>query len=148
MTTPLPTTPDEQREFTARLAMLSAAGEFAHAFCAHRGIGPRDALRLTLIIEELFTNTVCHGYRGDCDLPIRIRLGTEGHAVRMLYEDAAPAYDPLAGFAAASSRLAEPFEARPVGGLGVVLVGELAQSARYAREDGWNRLWLTLRSAG
>jgi len=116
-------------------------------FCRRHGIGHRDALRLTLIVEELFTNTVRHGYRGDCDLPIRIALCAEETAVSLCYEDAAPPYDPLARFASASSALSAPFEARHVGGLGIVLVGVLAEGAHYAYEGGWNRLWLKVRRA-
>jgi len=117
-------------------------------FCRRHGIGHRDALRLTLIVEELFTNTVRHGHRGDCDLPIRIALDTDEGSLTLFYEDAAPRYDPLARLAAMPASLATPFESRPVGGLGVVLVGMLAESARYAYEDERNRLWLKLRSAG
>jgi serine/threonine-protein kinase RsbW len=147
MTIPFSTASDEQRVFAARLASLSDAAAFAQDFCDRHGIAQRDALRLSLIIEELFTNTVRHGYRGDCDAPIRIALAIEDGTVLLRYEDAAPPHDPLARLVAATASLATPFESRPVGGLGEFLVGVLAEHARYAYEDGCNRLWLRLRRA-
>ena len=145
----IPSSPDagEQRIYAARLADIADAAAFAQDFCRRHGIGLRETSRLTLIIEELFTNTVRHGYRGDCDLPVRIALDTKAGAVTLFYEDAAPRYDPLARSKATPASLATPFESRPAGGLGVALVDMLAESARYAYEDGCNRLWLRLRSA-
>jgi serine/threonine-protein kinase RsbW len=145
----IPSSPDagEQRTYPARLAAIADAAAFAQDFCRRHGVGLRETSRLTLIIEELFTNTVRHGYRGDCDQPIRIALGTEAGAVTLFYEDAAPRYDPLARINAMPASVAAPFESRAPGGLGVVLVGMLAASARYGYEDERNRLWLKLRSA-
>ena len=136
----------DERIFKARLALLADAAAFIEDFCARNGVASREALRLMLIVEELFTNTVTHGYQGDCDASIRVVLSLESDAVSLLYEDAAPRYNPL-------SRLAPAVDAdttirsRSVGGLGVLLVTQIAQNARYAHEDGWNRLWLKLSSA-
>lgn len=145
MTIPLSTIPGEQREFPARLAALRDAATFAQAFCERHGVERRVAMRLLLIIEELFTNTVHHGYRGESEQPIRVALSMDVGTLALLYEDAAPRYDPLARLAESPDVLTAPVESRPVGGLGVLLVGELAESARYAYEDACNRLWLELR---
>jgi serine/threonine-protein kinase RsbW len=135
--------PTDQAVFPARLAALPDTAAFAQGFCDRNGIGRDDALRLTLVIEELFTNTIAHGYGGDSDAPVRVALSLEAGAVALLYEDSAARFDPLARPSAAAS-LAEPVSDRPIGGLGVHLVRELVASARYAYEDGHNRLWLTL----
>lgn len=124
--------------------MLPESAAFVEAFCARHGIARNDALRLVLIVEELFTNTVVHGYRRECDAPIRIELTAEGGQVRLFYEDAAPRHDPLSPRPGLEAELAAPIEARPIGRLGVHLVQKLAESARYAYADGCNRLWLTL----
>jgi serine/threonine-protein kinase RsbW len=134
----------EQRQFPARLAMLHDTAAFARAFCDRHGIVHDDAMRLTMIIEELFTNSVEHGYRGESDAPIRIALSIESGGVAMLYEDSAPRYDPLARFARAPESLTAPVDARPAGGLGVYLVGRLVERSAYAYEDGCNRLRLTM----
>ena len=59
----------EHTEFPARLAALRDTAAFAQVFCERNGIDRHTALRLTLVIEELFTNTVQHGYRAESDLP-------------------------------------------------------------------------------
>lgn len=134
----------EQAVFPARLAALPDTASFAQAFCDRNGLGHDDALRLTFILEELFTNTVRHGYRDESDSSIRIALAISDHRVTILYEDSAPRYDPLARLSATPSSLVAPLEGRPIGGLGVYLLGQLVAGARYAYENGSNRLWLTM----
>jgi serine/threonine-protein kinase RsbW len=123
---------------------MPAAAAFVEDFCARKRIGRADALRLTLVVEELFTNSVTHGYGFECDEPIEIALSAAASEIALLYEDAAPPYDPLAPHAAAPDHLQATVESRPVGGLGVHLVRELAAGATYAREGGRNRLRLRL----
>jgi serine/threonine-protein kinase RsbW len=135
----------EHRIFEARLAMLAETTAFVESFCRGHGIAHADALRLTLIVEELFTNTVTHGHGGDCDAPIGILLSADAGEVSLVYEDTAPRYDPLAGFSEPPSALDADVEARPIGGLGVFLVGQLVHDARYAYEEDRNRLWLRVR---
>lgn len=84
----------EHAVFPARLAAPPETAAFARDFCERNGVSRDDALRLTLIIEEFFTNTVEHGYRTESDAPIRVTLAASGPHVTVLYEDAAPAYDP------------------------------------------------------
>ena len=127
---------------------LSEATVFVEQFCAEHRVRRPDLLRLTLIVEELFTNTVMHGYGKDSDAPIHISLRHEGDAVGLLYEDAAPQYDPLPQIAAPAADLSAPVEARPIGKLGLNLIRELTEDARYVHEDGRNRLWLRLHFEG
>ena len=134
----------ERRVFAARLGALPATATFVDAFCARNGLGSADALRLTLVVEELFTNSVLHGYGGECDAPIEVALAAAAGEVALHYEDAAPPYDPLSRFAAAPDHVHGTVESRPAGGLGIHLVRELVASARYAREAGRNRLWLRM----
>ena len=55
-----------------------------------------------------------------------------------------PPFDPLAQARANATALDADIDARQVGGLGLVLVEQLAADARYAREQGRNRIWITL----
>lgn len=130
--------------FPARLAALPDAAAFARAFGDRHGLGRNDVLRLILVIEELFTNTVRHGHRNESDSPVRIGLSLDEGRIALMYEDSAPRYDPLARLSAPPSGLTSPIEERPIGGLGVYLVGQLVAGARYAYENGCNRLWLTM----
>lgn len=126
------------------MTMLAETAAFVEAFCARHGIGRDDGLRLVLIVEELFTNTVVHGYGGDCDAPVDITLSANAGEIGMLYEDSARAHDPMSKMWSSPPDLAAEVETREVGGLGVYLVGQLVRRARYEYADGRNRLWLDL----
>ena len=65
MPAPISTPAGERRVFEARFGMLPATAAFVAGFCARHGIARNDALRLTLIVEELFTNSMAHGYGGE-----------------------------------------------------------------------------------
>jgi serine/threonine-protein kinase RsbW len=132
----------------ASMSQWPQALAFLEAFCGSRGVAHDDMLRLVLVAEELFTNAVEHGYAdgaGDAGALVRLELAHEPGRLQLFVEDSAPAFDPLAQARRGASGLDEAdVEARPVGGLGLVLVEQLAAEARYAREQGCNRLWITL----
>jgi anti-sigma regulatory factor (Ser/Thr protein kinase) len=127
------------------MAALAEAMAFIEAFCAAHGVSERDRLRLMLVVEELFTNTVTHGHGGDCEAPVRLWLSASTEALSVRFEDDAPPFDPQAERAGASVGLEAELEDRPVGRLGIPLVLSLASVFSYAWEDGWNRLHLELR---
>lgn len=129
--------------FPARLAALRSMGVFLDGFCAEAGIERPLCLRLNLLLEELFINTVRHGHRGDCDAPVWVTLSAEPAAVHLVYEDTGPPFNPYA-------RLPEPpdgatLEMRRVGGLGVLLTRELAATRDYAYLFGRNRIKLAVK---
>jgi serine/threonine-protein kinase RsbW len=140
-------TPGEQRTFQARMDCLPVATGFVEAFCELHGIARDDALRLTLIVEELFTNTITHGHGGDSDAPVRIELGVTVAHLSLRYEDNAPPFDPLQRLDAAPPDLDADVDDRAVGGLGIHLMARLAHSVDYAHIEGFNRLQLVLRRA-
>ena len=115
---------------------------FLEAFCAESGLPRAACLRLNLVIEELFTNTVKHGHHGDSDAPVWVQVSRGDDKVQLVYEDNAPPFNPYA-------RLNEPVvdstvSMRKIGGLGVLLTKELAASQDYAYLFGRNRIRLTL----
>src|SRR5437879_4844544 len=89
----------------------SAPGTSLSACCADSQLERERCLRLNLVLEELFINTVNHGHRGDCDAPIWILLDAQPQAVQLTYEDTAPPFNPFA----------YRVEMGKVGGLGVLL---------------------------
>jgi anti-sigma regulatory factor (Ser/Thr protein kinase) len=119
--------------------------QFLEAFCAESSLPRAAYLRLNLVLEELFTNTVKHGHRGDCDAPVWIAVSRSGDTLSVIYEDKAPPFNPY-------SHLTEPavdatISMRKIGGLGVLLTKELAASRDYAYLFGRNRIRLTLATA-
>jgi serine/threonine-protein kinase RsbW len=126
------------------MRVLDEIQAFVEAFGDRHGLAHRAVTHLQLVIEELFTNTVTHGYGGECDEPVEITLAREGGNVRLVYQDAAKPYDPLSRLSESRARLDAPVDERPVGQLGVPLVAGLVDDFRYAREEGRNRLHLLL----
>ena len=126
----------------ARLARMRDLRAFLEAFCAASGIASDPCLRLNLVLEELFTNTVRHGHGGDCDAPVWVSLAREAGQVRITYEDTAPPFNPYASLQVPSDDGGH--ETRKLGGLGVLLTREMAKSRDYAYLFGRNRIRLSL----
>jgi len=129
--------------FCARLATLPDLLEHLRQACAVAQIDASAMLRVELVLEELFTNTIRHGYRGDSDAPVWLgAVGTPG-TLSVVYQDAAPPHDPLAH----SIELPDALDERAVGGLGIRLARQLASSIAYARTGDRNILTLIFRGA-
>ncbi|MDH4050530.1 MAG: ATP-binding protein [Rubrivivax sp.] len=144
----MPNGPGQTLTLPARLVRLADAVAFVDAFCRREGIARTDSLRLTLAVEELFTNTVTHGHGSDCDAPIRLTLRADSARLLLDYADSAPPFDPQEGLASTAGALDADVGERPVGGLGLALVAGLADDMRHAYADGGNRLQLILRRQG
>jgi serine/threonine-protein kinase RsbW len=130
------------RVFPARLDALAEVTAFVEDACGAGGVPRGTVLRLLLVVEELFTNTVRHGHGGDSGAPVRLAVDARDGEVHVCYEDTAPPYDP---FAAVRTPADLPPDAdRPVGGLGVFLVTTLARAYDYVRAGDTNRITLVL----
>ena len=116
----------------------------AHVRAASAGVEPTAALRAETAAEELLTNSVVHG-GGERTTPASVWLsvGASADTLKMRFEDASAAFDPLPVIAQALLRTASPMDQRPVGGLGLLMVYRLADEFRYARENGHNCIDLT-----
>ena len=136
---------EERREFAARYASLESTAAFASSFCERHGLDGDSARKLALIVEELLCNAIEHGFRRECDETVAVSLCANGAELSLLYDDGAPPFDPLAAMSESSVAIEVPADARAIGGLGLRLVGALAAQACYVREDGRNRLRITLR---
>ena len=128
--------------FPARRAELRRLGAFLETFCAARGIARERCLRLNLVLEELFVNTIQHGLRGDSDAPVWVTLDASGPRLRICYEDTAPPFNPYARLPTKGAD--DTLEMRSVGGLGVLLTRELAATRDYAYLFGRNRIRMEL----
>jgi anti-sigma regulatory factor (Ser/Thr protein kinase) len=130
--------------FAARMEAFPRVAALVEEAGAAAGFGREDRLRLRLVVEELFTNTVAHGHGQDSDAPVRLVCAIRPGEVTLTYEDSAPPYDPLGPGPSSEATLAA--EHRPPGGFGVALVASLARDLRYTYANGKNRLLLTVRS--
>lgn len=135
--------------FDARLDAFPAALEFTTNALRHAGISPELIARSELVIEELFRNSVLHGYGGDSSHPIWIGVeahgaGSDGSSAApcFWYEDEAPAYDPLAADVQDAGAV-KPIEQQAVGGIGLLLIHQLPTQVEYFYRDGRNRIVVT-----
>ena len=113
--------------------------------CAHLGAAPELVVRIELALEELLVNTVQHGYRADNGL-VWIALTPNANGIRLIYEDAAPPFNPFAIDAAALDRAhaGNDPERRPTGGLGRLLVARLCTASSYTYDSVRQRNVLSL----
>jgi len=128
--------------FLARLDRLRALREFLESFCTEAAVAHDHCLRLNLVLEELFTNTVRHGHRGDSDAPVWVTLSGDGSGLNLTYEDSAPPFNPYGTPPDAPPDTT--VKMRKIGGLGVLLTRKLAASREYAYLYGRNRIRLAL----
>ena len=82
--------------------------------------------RLQLVVEELFTNTIAHGYGAECAAPVRIGLSRAGDSLTLRYIDQAAPFDPGKIAPATASTAA-------IGGLGLSLIRGMSKNIRYQR---------------
>jgi serine/threonine-protein kinase RsbW len=131
----------------ASLDQQGAATGFVEGVGVRHAVATADTLRLTLVVEELFTNVVTHGCHDGRAVAVRIGLQIQDHQVMLCFEDAAAPFDPRRQLPQAMAELEAEAGDRPIGHLGLPLVFSIAHSVDYERSDGWNRLRLTLTRA-
>jgi anti-sigma regulatory factor (Ser/Thr protein kinase) len=129
--------------FHSRLSELRGISAFLEGFCSAAGIERQHCLRLNLVLEELFINTVRHGHGGDCDAPVWMMLDADELNVHVTYEDIAPPFNPYAHLP--ESPADSTPETHKIGGLGVLLTKELAATRDYAYLFGRNRIRLAMK---
>ena len=98
----------------------------------------KTALHLEIALEELFTNIASYAYGGELG-PVRVYCGLEGRELVLEVEDKGISFNPLDREA---PDLQLPLEERPVGGLGIYMVRQFADSVEYQYRDGCNILRL------
>src|SRR5262245_27168636 len=122
------------RTFPARMSALPGVVAFTAQVCLSAGLARDTCLRLRLLVEELFTNTVVHGHGGGSDEPVQVAFDIDPGRVTLRYEDTGRPYDPFAAVAPPDDAMT--VEDRPVGGLGVLLVATMATDLSYRRAEG------------
>lgn len=118
--------------FSARMDSLTEIRALVENACATAGVEREGCLKILLIVEELFTNTVLHGYGGESESPVWIALALAESGLILHYEDAAPSHNPFGDFR--PTETAVLVAQQPVGGLGLRLIRSLAKDASYSRE--------------
>jgi anti-sigma regulatory factor (Ser/Thr protein kinase) len=128
--------------FPSRVPEWKRARAFIEEFCAAAALPRQACLRMNLVIEELFMNTVKHGQGGGSDAPVWITLVAQDGRMELTYEDFAPPFNP---FAPDRREMLEALaQTHREGGLGVMLAHGLTARSDYAYIFGRNRIRVTL----
>ncbi len=129
------------RRFAARLEELPQVQAYVADAMRSAGLGPERVGCAELILEELFRNSVLHGYAGAADGAVW--LVAQGGCFS--FEDAAPPFNPLRDPPPPSAPVAGlAAEAQPVGGVGLLLIRGLGRAVSYARVADRNRIVVDL----
>lgn len=107
-------------------------------------IQSRTYARARLVVEELFANSIRHGYGQESDAPVWLAVEADGERLHITYMDEAQPFDPFADRQFSGKALEVPLEERHVGGLGRLLISEIAQRMHYRRENGRNIILLEI----
>jgi serine/threonine-protein kinase RsbW len=98
------------------------------------------SIPMTLILEELYTNTITHGASDGRDIFIEVNLGIDKNELVMTYKDNGIPFNVLE---LPDPDLTASIENREVGGLGVHYVKTLTDSVEYEYLEKQNVLKMT-----
>jgi len=124
------------RDEVADLRELTA---FVADFARQNRLPPPERDRLTLILEELLTNVVAHGYGALAHGHIEVALSLRGSRIVIEFVDDGRAFDPRAHH----DEFEVALNQHPGRGLGLTIVRSLSDQIAYARRGGRNYLTLT-----
>jgi anti-sigma regulatory factor (Ser/Thr protein kinase) len=120
----------------AALDRLDQCREFVVGCAREAGLPDADTGKLELVLEELLVNVISHAYPdGPGEVELHCRTG-EGGFLLDIRDQGAP-FDPLA---ASGPDLDAGVDERPIGGLGIFFVRQMADGLAYRREGDANVL--------
>ncbi len=124
----------------AELDNLAVIRRFIRESTTALNLTPSQIDDLELAVDELVTNIVRHGYRGQPGkIEIEVKRNTD--AVEICLRDQAPPFDPTL---LPPANITAPLEERKVGGLGVYLARRLVDTCvHHQTREGGNELTLT-----
>jgi anti-sigma regulatory factor (Ser/Thr protein kinase) len=112
--------------------------EFVQKGALEAGLPPSRSGELDLVIEEIFINVCRYAYPDGTPGITKVSYSVPAPGeLKVEVADQGIEFNPLM---AKPVDLSLNLEDRPIGGLGIFLVQQLAESLTYQRQDGWNRL--------
>jgi anti-sigma regulatory factor (Ser/Thr protein kinase) len=126
-------------------AAVHTANQAASRWLEERRAATEVQYFANLAIEELATNCIKYGYDDTNEHRIEVRLLFSSGALVMTVTDDGHAFNPLD---LPSPDMSLPVDDRPIGGLGIHLLREMADKIEYVRRGGKNRVTLRKKGAG
>lgn len=128
----------ERLEIESQVENLAKIEAWIDSFCESHFPAVEFRHKMHLVIEELFMNAVMHGYGGHGKVgPVWLALHPLPEGAALVMEDAAPPFNVLEEGPEPDTLSA--VENRPIGGLGIMLVRNMADHVSYDY-DGRNRI--------
>jgi serine/threonine-protein kinase RsbW len=126
---------------SADVRRLSEVREFIRQQAADMGADAETTDDMVLAVDELTTNSILHGYRGEEGV-VEVEVGHEGSSMVVRVRDQAPPFNP--------TRMPDPdttlpLELRPKGGLGIYLSREVSDGLVYRRTGDGNETTIVKR---
>lgn len=119
---------------------IDPANESARSWLSQQQVSPEVSYFVSLALEELVTNCIKYGYDDTNEHIIDVLLSLTDKTLTMIVVDDGHEFDPLL---APGPDLNLPIEDRPIGGLGIHLLRQMADDITYERRENQNRLTLT-----
>ena len=126
---------------SADIAGLEIARQQARQFLLNNAVDEHALAAVELVLEEAVTNVVRYGYDHPAGHVIEIDLQVDLDEVQILIVDDGRPFDPLDS---GGLLLPDSLEDAQVGGLGLLMIRNTANTMSYERRDGQNRFLLTV----
>ena len=123
-----------------RLSELETLNQKIDKFGVQLGVSNKCLFEIHLVLEELFTNITCHGYRDDKRHWVHVSISCENNIMTIQIEDDGVPFNPLEF---KEPDLKSALEDRDIGGLGIHLVKHFIKDCVYERRGNKNILILT-----
>jgi len=122
-----------------RIEDLLRVNSVFESFATQHDIGGRLRYHLLVSIEEILTNIIKYGFDEEGIHPIHVTFRHHHGQIEMEFEDRGREFNPLE---IGEPDLDSPIENRQLGGLGIHLVRQMMDEAKYRREGDRNILML------
>ncbi|MCH5318846.1 MAG: SpoIIE family protein phosphatase [Paramuribaculum sp.] len=120
-----------------RIESLQEVENFVSSLIAGENVDPSVVMQIRLLVEEVFVNIVNYAYDTPGEGNVKVE-GTVANAVlRLVFSDTGRMFDPTS---APSPDILLSADERDIGGLGIMLVREMADSMSYRYLNGCNKL--------
>jgi serine/threonine-protein kinase RsbW len=122
-----------RRRFASEVSAIEPLTHELMAWAAARGASAQVCRGASLVLEELATNVVLHGFFGQSGFWIDIEAQVQGGVLTVTLEDEARPFNPLM---VPEPDTTLPLEEREIGGLGLLFVRRTADQLHYERRQG------------
>ena len=136
MTQPRPYEVRKRLSLASSLSELTRVSPWVGELAAECEIPGEVRFAVELCLEEVLSNIVRHGYRGEAGHAIAVDFGRDERGLVFAVEDNAPPFEPIEPGDAVS----ESLDTITPGGQGIRLLFRFASSVGYERLSGGNRL--------